>query len=244
MNDMLKKLNGNVNHPADSAIQQRKCQSSSWLCHTKMEMSIIQLTLPYNNGNVIIQLTLPYNVNYSADSAIQQLTLPYNSGNFSHPTDSGIQLCKRQASSWLCHTTMSIIQLTLQHNNVNHSADSAIQQLTLPYNSGNFSHPADSAIQQWKYQSSSWLCHTTMSIIHSADSDIQSVLRIRIQDPGSGALLTLDPGSGIRNRFFPDPRSSIPNPYIWEHSENFLGKNLKILWKLAQIFFFSISKIK
>jgi hypothetical protein len=29
-------------------------------------------------------------------------------------------------------------------------------------------------------------------------------------DPGSGAFLT--PGSGIRNRFFPDPGSRIPNP--------------------------------
>jgi hypothetical protein len=31
-------------------------------------------------------------------------------------------------------------------------------------------------------------------------------------DPGSGAFLT--PGSGIRNRFFPDPGSRIPNPYF------------------------------
>jgi hypothetical protein len=38
-------------------------------------------------------------------------------------------------------------------------------------------------------------------------------------DPGSGAFLT--PGSGIRNRFFPDlgsrisdPGSQIPNPYF------------------------------
>ncbi len=38
------------------------------------------------------------------------------------------------------------------------------------------------------------------------------VLRFRIQDPGSGAFLT--PGSGIRNRFFPDPGSRIPNPYF------------------------------
>jgi hypothetical protein len=34
-------------------------------------------------------------------------------------------------------------------------------------------------------------------------------LRIRIRDPGSGAFLT--PGSGIRNRFFPDPGSRIPD---------------------------------
>jgi hypothetical protein len=33
----------------------------------------------------------------------------------------------------------------------------------------------------------------------------QPELRFRIRDPGSGAFLT--PGSGIRNRFFPDPGS-------------------------------------
>jgi hypothetical protein len=31
-------------------------------------------------------------------------------------------------------------------------------------------------------------------------------------DPGSGAFLT--PGSGIRNRFFPDPGSRIPDPKL------------------------------
>ncbi len=39
---------------------------------------------------------------------------------------------------------------------------------------------------------------------------IRPVLRIRIRDPGSGAFLT--PGSGIRNRFFPDPGSRISDP--------------------------------
>ncbi len=45
-----------------------------------------------------------------------------------------------------------------------------------------------------------------------------------VADPGSGAFLT--PGSGIRNRFFPDPRSRIPKPYtgIWELGDNFLVK--------------------
>jgi hypothetical protein len=33
-------------------------------------------------------------------------------------------------------------------------------------------------------------------------------------DPGSGAFLTPGPGSGIRNRFFPDLGSRIPNPYF------------------------------
>ncbi len=31
-------------------------------------------------------------------------------------------------------------------------------------------------------------------------------------DPGSGAFLTPGSGSGIRNRFFPDPGSRIPDP--------------------------------
>jgi hypothetical protein len=35
-------------------------------------------------------------------------------------------------------------------------------------------------------------------------------IRIRIRDPGSGDFST--PGSGIRNRFFPDPGSRIPDP--------------------------------
>jgi hypothetical protein len=31
-------------------------------------------------------------------------------------------------------------------------------------------------------------------------------------DPGSGIGCFLTPGSGIRNRFFPDPGSQIPDP--------------------------------
>ena len=31
-------------------------------------------------------------------------------------------------------------------------------------------------------------------------------------DPGSGIGCFLTPGSGIRNRFFPDPGSRIPDP--------------------------------
>ncbi len=33
-------------------------------------------------------------------------------------------------------------------------------------------------------------------------------------DPGSGIGCFLTPVSGIRNRFFPDPRSRIPRPYF------------------------------
>ncbi len=36
------------------------------------------------------------------------------------------------------------------------------------------------------------------------------VFSVADPDPGSGAFLT--PGSGIRNRFFPDPGSRIPDP--------------------------------
>jgi hypothetical protein len=40
-------------------------------------------------------------------------------------------------------------------------------------------------------------------------------------DPGSGAFLT--PGSGIRNRFFSDPGSRIPDPGSQIHTfESFL----------------------
>jgi hypothetical protein len=69
------------------------------------------------------------------------------------------------------------------------------------------------------------------------------VLRIQIQglfDPGSGDFLTPDPGSGIGFFRIPDPK-----PIFWEINDNFLGKKVfLILCKLAQIFFFTSSKIK
>ena len=43
-----------------------------------------------------------------------------------------------------------------------------------------------------------------------------SSLRIRIRDPGSGAFLI--PGSGIRNRFFPDPGSRISDTGSQTHN--------------------------
>ncbi len=59
-------------------------------------------------------------------------------------------------------------------------------------------------------------------------------------DPGSGAFLT--PGSGTRNRFFPDPGSQT---HTFESLVTiFWLKSSIILWKLAQIFFFSASKLK
>jgi hypothetical protein len=52
---------------------------------------------------------------------------------------------------------------------------------------------------------------------------------------GSGAFLT--PGSGIRNGFFPDPGSRIPNLYVWELSDNFLGRKLNNSLKIGPNFF-------
>ncbi len=43
-----------------------------------------------------------------------------------------------------------------------------------------------------------------------ADLDLGVEISVADPDPGSGTFLT--PGSGIRNRFFPDPGSRIPDP--------------------------------
>ncbi len=69
-----------------------------------------------------------------------------------------------------------------------------------------------------------------------------AVLRIRIRDLGSGAFLT--PGSGIRNRFFPDPGSRIPNPYFWELGDNCVGKKFYHSLKIGPNFFLQHSKTK
>ncbi len=59
-------------------------------------------------------------------------------------------------------------------------------------------------------------------------------------DPGSSAFLT--PGSGIRNRFFPDPGSQT---HIFESLVTiFLSKKFYNSLKIGPIFFFSISNIK
>ncbi len=57
---------------------------------------------------------------------------------------------------------------------------------------------------------------------------------------GSGAFLT--PGSGIRNRFFPDPQ--IPNPFFESFVPIFWAKSSIILWKLFQFFFLQHFKNK
>ncbi len=56
-------------------------------------------------------------------------------------------------------------------------------------------------------------------------------------DPGSGIGCFLSPGSGIRNRFIPDPGSRIPNLYFWEPSDNFLGKKFHNSLKFGPNFF-------
>ena len=54
-------------------------------------------------------------------------------------------------------------------------------------------------------------------------------------DPGSGIGCFLTPGSGIRNRFFPNPGSQA---HISESLVTIFGlKSSIILWKLAQIIF-------
>jgi hypothetical protein len=58
-------------------------------------------------------------------------------------------------------------------------------------------------------------------------------------DPGSGAFLT--PGSGIRNRFFPDPGSQI---HTFESCENFLGKKFYNSLKIGPNFFLQHFKTK
>ncbi len=68
------------------------------------------------------------------------------------------------------------------------------------------------------------------------------LLRIRIRDPVP--FWPLDSGSEIRNRFFPDPGSRIPNPYFWEFSDNFLGKKFYNSLKIGPNFFLQHFKTK
>ncbi len=59
---------------------------------------------------------------------------------------------------------------------------------------------------------------------------------------GSGIRCLFDPW--IRDRFFPDPGSRIPNPYFWELSYNFLGKKLCNSLKIDPNFFLQHFKTK
>jgi hypothetical protein len=71
---------------------------------------------------------------------------------------------------------------------------------------------------------------------------LEPELRIRIRGPVP--FWPLDPGSGIGFFQIPDLGSRIPNPYFWEHSDNFLSKKLYDSLKIGpKIFFLIISKL-
>jgi hypothetical protein len=65
-----------------------------------------------------------------------------------------------------------------------------------------------------------WLAGSGNMTLTSIDAFVQVTLwplartSISVEDPGSGAFLTPRPGSGIRNRFFPDLGYRNPNPYF------------------------------
>jgi hypothetical protein len=63
-----------------------------------------------------------------------------------------------------------------------------------------------------KNQLTKFLGCLRVTTIPYARAHIYALLKISVavRDPGSVAFLT--PGSGIRNRFFPDPGSLIPDP--------------------------------
>ncbi len=65
-------------------------------------------------------------------------------------------------------------------------------------------------------------------------------------DPGSGIGCFLTPGSGIRNRFFPDPGSRIPDPktIFLRALTIFFGKKFYNSLKIGPIFFLSHFKAK
>jgi hypothetical protein len=56
-------------------------------------------------------------------------------------------------------------------------------------------------------------------------------------DPGSGAILTLDPGSGMGFSRIPDLGSRIPRPYFEELFDNFFGKKFYNSLKISPNFF-------
>jgi hypothetical protein len=56
--------------------------------------------------------------------------------------------------------------------------------------------------------------------------------------------LTPGPGSGIRNKFFPDPGSRIPNPYFLELSDKFWVKKFYNSLKTGPNFFLQPFKNK
>jgi hypothetical protein len=74
-----------------------------------------------------------------------------------------------------------------------------------------------------------------------ADTIADVILLGCVADPDSGSGVFLTPGSGIRNRFFPDPGS---HPHIFGNLMTiFWVESSIILCKVAQIFFFTSSKL-
>ncbi len=76
--------------------------------------------------------------------------------------------------------------------------------------------------------------NSPIMLLYSWNTWKMPVLRLRTRDPGP--FWALDPDSGIRNRFFPDLGSWIPNPYFWELCDKFLGKSFIILWNWPKFF--------
>jgi hypothetical protein len=82
----------------------------------------------------------------------------------------------------------------------------------------------------------SWKCRKMRKIPAKVKSSVAD------PDPGSGAFLT--PGSGIRNRFFPDPGSRIPKQYFRELNDNVLHKKFYNSLKIGPNFFLQHFKHK
>ncbi len=112
------------------------------------------------------------------------------------------------------------------------------------YGSGSFSHQAKIVRKNpWflilcVFFITFHLWRLTKMYLKKVKRILKAVLRIQIRDPMP--FWPLDPGSGIRNGFFPDPGTIFWRAF-WQI---FLVKSSIILWKLAQIFFFSTSKLK
>jgi hypothetical protein len=66
-------------------------------------------------------------------------------------------------------------------------------------------------MQTWFHHSHFWLLLTVFRLAYAEPAQkLFPLTSVADPDPGSGAFLT--PGSGIRNRFIPDPGSRIPDP--------------------------------
>ena len=68
---------------------------------------------------------------------------------------------------------------------------------------------------------------------------VSVVASVADSDPGSGVFLT--PGSGIRNRFFPDPGSQT---HIFESLVTYFGKKYNTSLKIGPNFFLQHFKTK